>query len=215
MIFASQQEGKVSARTRRGRPSTITGRAVRLTATDRAALTDLARVNVMTESDLAWHYRDRQDHGARALDRLVRGGQLTRLHWIQPGVGHTVVFAFADSAVAGAWGGTLAATGRRCSVQHEVLVSRLYCWLGRPPDFRLPRAYSTADLSACGGVRPDAMYTGVDGQTVFVEADGGQYTRSQVLHKLRRWAGRVQVWGQPQQAHCVIPTRPGITVVRF
>jgi hypothetical protein len=39
-----------------------------------------------------------------------------------------------------------------------------------------------------------------DGQIVVVEADSGQYNKTQIRSKQEAWAGFSQVWGQPDRA---------------
>ena len=49
-------------------------------------------------------------------------------------------------------------------------------------------------------IMPDAIYTDSNSQIVLVEADSGNYTKSQILAKQAAWRGIRTVWGQPSKA---------------
>jgi hypothetical protein len=187
-----------------------------LTQADRAFLHDLGRVHLISAAQAAdHHYAHLKSRGARSLARLTAAGLLSREVVPVAGQGCETVYRFANQRVARAFGGVRPMLNRRRSVLHELMTTNVYFALGRPADFRLAAQFSEADVATCGGTRPDALYTDAVGEVVLVEADGGHYTRAQVLKKMRHWRGRPQVWGQPARAGCVIPALAGVRVLRF
>lgn len=192
-----------------------TGRAVRLSAADRAFLRDLARVGII-DIDTAGkhHYAHLQTGGRRSLERLEQAGLLTS----RPVRGHGVntrAYTFAGADVARAFGGVVPVTGTKRSDLHELVTSRLFFELGRPDDFRLAADFDKRDALICGDVQPDAMYTGPNGETVFVEADSGQYSKAQIRHKQRAWRDVSQVWGQPPKVAARVPHAAHVKTVQI
>jgi hypothetical protein len=107
-------------------------------------------------------------------------------------------------------------------LQHELITSRLYFKLNRPADFRKENQFSHKDKefirSNIGGHRdykPDALYTRSPGEYCFVEADSGQYTRSQIAKKQVAWRQVQQVWGQPSNAAAPMRSGGAIRVFHF
>jgi len=185
----------------------ITGVAFRLTAADREFLSDLSKVQ-MIDRDCAnrWHYAHLKGGCESSLSRLVKAGVLTEKKLHAHGV-LTHFYQFSSHEMARAWGGKLPVTGARRSDLHELVASRLYFELNRPADFRLENRFSREDQFQCGSYRPDAMFTDAQGDVVFVEANSGQYTRTQISEKMDRWSalGVKQVWGQPKQTQLAFP----------
>lgn len=179
----------------------ITGRSVRLSVADRGFLKDLSKVQIIS-TDVAdkWHYAHQQAGAKNSLSRLVDAKILQEKNLHTP-KGIIKIFQFASHEVAKSWGGRLPVTGAKRTELHELVTSRLYFELGRPDDFRLENRFSDDDKFICGQVRPDAMYTNYSGDTVFVEADSGQYSKAQIKTKANRWTslGYKQVWGQPRE----------------
>lgn len=184
-------------------------------AADRAFLHDLAKVGLIDgQSASTHHYAHLKNGSQRSLNRLVSAG-LLQAQWLRFGDQRYLTYRFANAKVAQAFGAVLPGVGARCSLTHEWVSARLYFHLGRPRDFRLASQFSERDLRLCGELRPDAMYTDAHGETVFVEADSGQYTKAQIRQKMSRWQGQRQVWGQPAKAYAPIPASAPVTVVRI
>ena len=197
---------------------------IRLNSADREVFRDLARAEFIPD-DLAnkHYYRNNKSDATRRLDRLVEAGLLTRHVTHEHGKGQTKVYAFANDSIARAWGGKISAFGANRTLQHEIITSRLYFHLGRPDDFRKENAFNKNDKSFLklnvGEGRdytPDALYTNSDGELCLIEADSGQYNKTQILKKQTAWRSVKQVWGQPKNAFApILNTAHNISVVHF
>lgn len=193
---------------------------LRLTDADRSFLCDLARVQIIS-NDLAskHHFAHLKGGSERPLARLVNAGILQSKVLHAPASLPIHIYEFASDAVAKAWGGSRPITGAKRSDLHELITSRLYFALNRPADFRLARNFNAVDNRIIGSHKPDAVFSDEHtGELVFVEADSGQYTRSQIVDKVSRWHSNghtVQVWGQPQLRASNIPQIDGVKVFRF
>lgn len=194
---------------------------IRLSAADREFLRDLSRVQ-MISGDLADrnHYAHLKGGSSRSLDRLEKAGLLSSKILRQTGVAPVRVYQFADKSIASAYGGRLPVTGAKRTDLHELMTSRAYFALGRPESFKVAADFTSAEIAQCGSMRPDALYTDpASGEVVVVEADSGQYTKSQVNAKLARWRAQGltrQVWAQPSAGRAAnVPRLPGIEVMRF
>jgi hypothetical protein len=195
--------------------------ALRLTAADRRFLEDLTRVQLIS-SDLAdeHHYAHLKGASGRSLDRLSRAGLITGKRMQRKDGTAIKVYQFADASIAGAFGGKLPVTGARRTDLHELLSSRAYFALGRPETFKLAAHFSRDESALCGSLLPDAMYTdALSGEIVVVEADGGNYNKTQITQKIVRWRAiglTRQVWAQAREARAAhVPRLPGIEVMRL
>lgn len=197
--------------------------SLRLSEADRGFLKDLARVQLIS-SDLADnnHYSHLKGASARSLERLEKAGLITSKTLYQPGAAPIKTYQFADKSIAGAFGGKLPVTGAKRTDLHELMASRAYFELGRPSSFKLACEFTQSEISMCGSLRPDAIYTDPEtGETVVVEADSGHYNQTQINAKVDRWraAGLTrQVWARPEHSHSrsvQVPPLPGINVMRF
>lgn len=177
------------------------GVSVRLLGADRCFLRDLSRVQILS-SDLAdqHHYAHLKGRSNRSLERLETAGIITSKTLHIAGEKPTVIYQFANEAVARAYGGGLPVTGAKRTDYHELITSRAYFALGRPDDFRVASRMTRDEIDLCRDTRPDAIYTDpATGEMVVVEADSGHYTRRQIIEKVSKWssAGLRQVWAQP------------------
>ena len=116
---------------------------------------------------------------------------------------------FSNKKIASLFGGDVPTIGAKRNALHEVITSKIYFAEGRPDSFILENDFSksqkelfkvgqglVADREIC---LPDAIYI-KDGEMVVVEADSGQYTKSQIQAKQAAWSGMKQVWGRPSKA---------------
>lgn len=194
--------------------------SLRLTGADRSFLRDLARVQIVS-NDLATqhHYAHLKGGSERPLARLVKAGILHSKVLHAPTTPPVLTYEFTTDALARAWGGSRPVTGAKRTDLHELITSRLYFALNKPADFRLARNFDTLDNTIIGSHKPDALFSDTQtGELVFVEADSGHYTRSQIINKVARWnsVGHVrQVWGQPQHNAASVPVIEGVTLFRF
>jgi len=179
----------------------------RLGASDRGFLADLSKVRIIDLEDAnKWHYSDRKAGAKKRLDNLVKAGLLNAREIIQPGKGKVRTYEFSNDRVAKAFGGAKPVIGAKRSALHEVITSKIYFAEGRPVTFKIASDFTKTDIRnfklAVGGdaVIPDAMYTDASNDIVLVEADSGNYTKSQILEKQSAWSGVKQVWGQPNKA---------------
>lgn len=198
---------------------TGTNANIRLTAADRSFLKDLSRVHLIS-SDLAdkHHYSHLAGASTRSLERLEKAGLISSKTIYTPKAGAVKTYQFASQSIASAYGGKLPVTGAKRSDLHELTTSRAYFALGRPDSFKLASAFNKADISACGSLCPDALYTDPEtGEIVAVEADSGHYNQTQINKKVTRWrdAGVTrQVWARPLHSNCGrVPQLPGIDVI--
>lgn len=194
---------------------------IRLSVADRDFLKDLSRVQ-MISTDLAdrFHYSHLKGGSNRSLERLERAGLLSSKILRQSGAPPVRMYQFADKSIAGAYGSKLPVTGAKRTDLHEMMATRAYFALDRPESFKLASDFTRSEVSLCGSMRPDAMYTDPEsGEVVVVEADSGNYNKTQIHAKLARWraAGLTrQVWAQPQTVRTAqVPALPGIQVMRL
>lgn len=196
---------------------------VRLSENDREFLADLSRVHFISD-DMARenHYKDRQTDPTVRLNKLVDAGLLQRHVTHERGRGRVSVYQFANQSLAKAFGSKLSVFGANRSLQHELVVSRMYFELNRPSDFRKENQFSKKDQAMIQGhvggdrnFRPDALFSSGPGSTVFVEADSGGYSKQQIRAKQLAWRNVKQVWGQPKSAVAPIKSGGRILAYRF
>ncbi|KAF0190550.1 MAG: Uncharacterized protein FD165_2631 [Gammaproteobacteria bacterium] len=203
---------------RTGRLLAKAGSAVtlRLSAADRAFLRDLAKALIIdTHIADTVHYADRLQGARRRLDKLVAAGILARIEIGAPkGMKKTTAWQFANKAVARAWGGDVPGVGTNRSHYHEMLAGRAYFELGRPAHFRLAHQFTREDQLLFGGTAPDAIATSAHGDVIFIEADSGHYTKTQIRQKQQAWAGVRQFWIQPRKAMAVVPLSGRVSAIR-
>jgi len=200
---------------RTSRLTQITGgdRSVRLSAADRGMMQDLARLGII-DTDIATkhHYSHLKNGAGRSLDRLEKAGFIT-----SKDIGHEGkrirTYTFSSKEMAQAWGGQIPLIGARRMEFHELVTSKVYYGLDKPDDFRLAHEFSKSDVIRCGKIRPDAMYTNTDGEVVFVEADSGHYSKTQIREKMLNWENVKQVWGQPSAPTCKVAPTENIKVI--
>ena len=187
--------------------------AVRLSAADRAMMKDMARVGIL-DSEIATkhHYAHLKNGASRSLDRLEKAGFITSTNVVHDNK-RTRAYTFASKEMAKAWGGQMPVIGARRMEFHELVTSKIYFELKKPDDFRLAHEFTKGDLILCGEIRPDAMYTNTDGEIVFVEADSGHYTKTQIQKKMLNWQNVKQVWGQPQSPTCKVSPSDNLQVI--
>ncbi len=195
--------------------------SLRLSEADKAFLKDLATLQLIS-SDLVDqnHYAHLKGASGRSLERLEKAGLISSKRLHRKDGPPLKTWQFANQSIAGVFGGKLPVTGAKRTDLHELMTSRAYYALGRPASFKLASHFTVGEIAACGSLRPDALYTDTaTGEMVLVEADSGQYTKSQIQDKVARWraAGHTrQVWAQPAHARIAkVPPLPGIMVMRF
>jgi hypothetical protein len=182
----------------------------KLSADDREFLSDLAKVRIIDEKDASeHHYAGRKTPASKRLDRLAEIGLLEIHTVVQPGRGKFKAYHFKTERLATLFGGKMPVIGRKRNALHEVITSRLYFAENRPSSFALESDFSQSQkdlFKVIGGTTkgrdscmPDALFIR-DGQIVVVEADSGQYNKSQIRNKQMAWRGFKQVWGQPEKA---------------
>ena len=200
----------------------LTHKEIRLSHDDRQFLHDLAKVEFIS-SDIAQkhHYQNRKTDPTVRLNRLVESGLLKRHFVTEQGRGQLSVYEFGGDNIAKAWGAKRSHFGANRTLHHELVTSRLYFKLESPSDFRKENKFTKNDKKfiqeRVGGrhdYQPDAMYTGSHGETVFVEADSGQYNRTQIHTKQQAWRRVKQVWGQPGHAFAPICSQKNIEVYK-
>ena len=189
----------------------LDGRNFRLSHDDRTFLDDLARVRIIDAKDADFHhYSNRKSPAVRRLDKLCEVGLLDVVHVNQPGRGKFKAYQFKTERLATLFGGKKPVIGRKRNVLHEVITSKLYFAEGRPDSFVVEGdfsadqkklfARSSPTLSGRDSCTPDAMYLNASGKIVVIEADSGQYNKSQIMNKQAAWTNFSQVWGQPAKA---------------
>lgn len=183
---------------------------IRLSGNDRAFLKDLAKVRIIDEKDAnAFHYQDKKTGASRRLDKLCEAGILECRVVNQPGRGRFKSYEFKTDRIATLFGGKRAVIGRKRNALHEVICSKIYFAEGRPETFIVEgdfnkdqkELFRVADktLSGRDSCIPDAFFIR-NNEVVVVEADSGQYNKSQITNKQAAWSGFKQVWGQPNRA---------------
>ena len=201
----------------------LTNTSIRLNASDREVFKDLAKIEFVPD-DIAnqTYYKSNKGDATRRLDRLVEAGLLARQITHDHGFGERKVYSFASNEIAKAWGGKITAVGANRTLQHELITTRLFYHLERPVDFRKENRFSKNDKSFLktnvGEGRdytPDALYTNDLGEVVVVEADSGQYNKTQIIKKQAAWRSLKQVWGQPKNAFAPIESFNNVSVIHF
>ena len=190
--------------------------SIRLSAADRTFLHDLSKALIIDETTAnQWHYAERKYGARRRLDKLVEAGILERVEIGAPkGIGKVVAWQFANKSVARAWGGDVPGVGVNRGHFHELLAGRAYFELGRPQEFRTASCFTLEDKRLFSGIAPDAIARGAGGETIFVEADSGHYTKTQIQQKQRAWQDRQQFWIQPRSATARVPLGEYVSAVR-
>ncbi|EAR07567.1 hypothetical protein [Reinekea blandensis] len=200
-----------------------TGGTFRLTRRDQSFLQDLAKVRVIAVEDAdRFHYSDNKSGARKRLDQLTKQGLLQVVEYQSPGKGAQRAYTFADQKIARAYKSGLPSLGRR-NAFHEVLTSRMYFAEGRPDSWKLEADMSRDEAnlfrqegqSMSDVAKPDAMYVDGTGQLVAVEADSGQYNKTQIQRKIDAWQGIKQVWGQPAKRNSAIENYSDVTVHRY
>ena len=182
----------------------------KLSQEDRAFLADLSKVSIIDEKDADnFHYRERKTGASARLDRLCEIGLLEAQTVVQPGRGKFKAYHFKTDRIATLFGGKKPIIGRKRNALHEVITSRIYFAEGRPESFTVESAFDNDQralfnvegktLKGRDACLPDAMFIR-NNEVVIVEADSGQYSKSQIQNKQSAWQGFKQVWGQPGKA---------------
>ncbi len=191
-------------RTRNLLKLTGSSKPVRLSAADRSMLKDLSKLGIIdTEIASSNHYAHLKNGADRSLNRLEEAG-LIQSKKIVKNDRVFKTYTFSTKEIARAWGGNIPTIGSRRMEFHELVTSKLYYKLDKPEDFRVAGQFTKQDQLLCGESLPDAMYTNQHGEIVFVEADSGHYSKTQISKKMREWSNFKQVWGQPNKPHCQI-----------
>jgi len=187
---------------------------IRLLAADRAFLSDLSRLQILSlPLANANHYQRLKGKAGRSLGRLEKAGIIQKTKVFLRGRGVTTLYQFANKQLASAWGGRLPKIGAKRNELHELITSELYYKTGQPSDFRLADRLTESEIAALNNHRPDAVYTDSEtGELVAVEADSGQYSQKQIKTKLAKWQGRKQVWGQAGSVSSHVPRLPEVTL---
>ena len=193
---------------------------LRLSQNDRKLLSDITRLGIVTEKMAAQfcYEGSREDTVSRRLDRLSEVGLLEKKEVITPTGEKWKSFEFKSDRLARAFGGRKIAIGSKRTSYHECLVSNTYYELGEPSDYRVESKFNEHDLTQFrggGAIRPDAIFTDKEGEVVLVEADSGQYTKSQITHKMHAWRGYRQHWVQPKNAFQKIQENETVSVTRY
>ncbi len=216
--FFRNRSNTVKARNpRTSRLTKLTGsnKPVRLLDADRQFLKDLARVGILDRESATRHHYDHLKNGsARSLGRLEQAGIIKLKNVVQNNHVYKT-YTFASKEIARSWGGNIPNIGSRRMEFHELVTSRLFLALDKPDDFRIASNFSSQDALLCGDALPDAMYTNNDGEIVFVEADSGHYSKTQVLEKMRQWSDFKQVWGQPVKPSCHVKPSKNVNVFKI
>lgn len=184
--------------------------SLRLTDSDRAMLNDLARVQILDARDSAeHHYIGNKSPATRRLDRLCEVGLLEKHKVFQPGSGQIDAYTFKSDRIASLFGSKKPPVKRKRNALHEVICSKLYFSEGRPDSFVLESKFSkeqkelfrlsNKSLVGNDSCIPDAMFVR-NGNIVVVEADSGQYNKTQIESKQAAWTDFEQVWGQPARS---------------
>lgn len=182
----------------------------KLSKEDRAFLADLAKVNIIDQKDAdQFHYSNRKTGSSARLDRLCEIGLLESQVVVQPGRGKFKAYHFKTERIATLFGGKKPVIGTKRNALHEVITSRIYFAEGRPDSFVTESAFTKEqkELFKVEGqttkgrdhCMPDALFIR-NNEVVIVEADSGQYSKSQIENKQVAWKGFKQVWGQPAKA---------------
>lgn len=198
------------------------GQSIRLSDSDRSFFQDLARVRIIGEGDAdQFHYKDRKAGCKNRLEKFVRLGLIQKYNIHHPGRGHYHAYSFSNQDFAKSWGGKTPVIGAKRTALHEVMVSKLYFAVGQPLSFKLESQLNAKEREcfreegASKPMAPDAIMRDEYGNIVALEADSGQYTKSQVNKKMNAWSGIKQVWGQPLRAAARIESNESISVMRF
>lgn len=187
-------------------------KSVRLLAADRSFLKDLSRVGIIDAETASRHsYSHLKNGSERSLQRLEDAGLIQSKKIVQNNKVYKT-YTFSSKEVARAWGGNIPNIGSRRMEFHELVTSRLYYKLDKPTDFRIASDFVKHDELLCGDSLPDAMYSNDDGEIVFVEADSGHYSKTQISKKMRQWSNFKQVWGQPTRPSCHVRPSRNVTV---
>ncbi|MCP5002544.1 MAG: hypothetical protein GY941_01130 [Planctomycetes bacterium] len=149
----------------------------------------------------------------RSLERLENAGIIKSKKIVQGGRVFKT-YTFASKEIAKSWGGSIPNIGARRMEFHELVTSRMYYELDKPGDFRLASNFTRQDEILCGESLPDAMFTSGDGEIIFVEADSGHYSKTQIEKKISQWSGFKQVWGQPTKPSCHVKPTINIKVLK-
>lgn len=182
----------------------------RLSKDDRDFLADLSKVRIIDEKDACnVHYQNRKTPATRRIDKLCEMGILECNTVNQPGRGKFKAYQFKTDKIASLFGGKRPIIGRKRNALHEVICSKIYFAEGRPESFLLEGDFSkterslfnVADKTIAGrdSCIPDAIFER-NGEIIIVEADSGQYSKSQIINKQSAWTGFKQVWGQPERS---------------
>jgi len=200
-----------------------TGGDFRLSERDKSFLSDLAKVRVIAVEDAdEFHYSANKSGARKRLDKLAKQGLLQVIKYQSPTKGTQRAYTFADQKIARAYKSGLPPLGRR-NAFHEILTSRLYFTEGRPDTWKLEADMTKEEAnlfrqqgeSVSDVAKPDAMFINGSGQLVAVEADSGQYNKTQIQRKMNAWQGIKQVWGQPLKRNSAIENYSEVTVHRY
>jgi hypothetical protein len=187
----------------------------RLSKADREFLHDLTKVKIIDEFDAkAFHYNERKTASTKRLDKLCKMGLLDSHSVNQPSKGTFKAYTFKTDKIAKLFGGSIPTIGRKRNALHEVICSKIYFAENRPETWTTESDFSkdqkslfkVANKTMAGrdSCIPDALYIDKEGEIVVIEADSGQYNKSQIINKQAAWTDFKQVWGQPSKASAVV-----------
>jgi len=207
-------------RTKRALERARVDASLRFSEADRAFMRDLSRTGILSEKMATSHHYDQRKNGsAKSLSRFVSAGILERFSIHTPEGRRLVSYRFVDDRVAKAFGGRHVSSSSNRSDYHELLTAEAYFKLDKPDDFKIALLFSEEDkrtipgASASVRVLPDAMAT-INGQTIYIEADAGHYTKRQIMEKMNAWGNTQQFWFQSSTAKTRVPEAPHVQALR-
>lgn len=194
---------------------------LRFSEADRAFMRDLSRTGILSEAMASsHHYEQRKNGSAKPLSRFVNSGILERFSIHTPEGRRLVSYRFVDDRTAKAFGGRYVASSGSRSDYHELLTAEAYFKLNKPDDFKIALQFSEQDKCAIPGsyentraLLPDAIAT-VNGETVYIEADAGHYTKKQIMEKMGAWGNTQQFWFQSSAAKTRVPEAAHVQALR-
>lgn len=201
---------------------------VTITAKDKAMFGDLSKVGVLSQEQALSNH----NLSSQRLERLSKAGFLKRHVSYDRKKGKVISYTFPSKRVAQVFGGFCAKVSNR-TMRHELLVSEAYFKAGRPGDFRVESRFDGRDhdlfnskLLKVGQKKeayaieyqtqiPDAMFTDQSGEIVVVEADAGNYNRTQIDNKVKHWQKMKQLWIQPDIKTSTVPNLSNIELIKI
>ena len=200
-----------------------------ITAKDKAMFHDLSKVGVLSQQQVKSHHNQSNER----LDKLAKAGFLKRHVSYDRKKGRVISYSFPSKRVAQVFNGFCPKLSNR-TMRHELLVSEAYFHAGKPTDFKVESRFDGRDhdlfdskLLSVGQKKeyfavehqaqlPDAIFTNGAGDTVVVEADAGNYNRTQIDTKLKSWQGMKQLWVQPSDKNkAIVPTQNNVELIKI